>query len=105
MSAYCQWCHQEFERHRDGGSRQKFCSVECRTALRRAARRWALAELAASRVTLAEFKKASPTYTLIASRSEPSPIPRARKIAAVAGADAALTFPGKQSTESDARES
>jgi len=54
----CLWCGGPFQRH-DGGKPQRFCSEACRIALHRAARQWALSELAAGRVTLAQLKEGS----------------------------------------------
>ena len=52
----CEWCGEAYEPGGRGEPR-RFCSDRCRAALHRAARRWALGELEAGRVTVAQLKE------------------------------------------------
>jgi hypothetical protein len=51
----CDWCAGPVETG-GRGSAKRFCSSACRAAFHRAARRWALGELAAGRVTVAQLR-------------------------------------------------
>lgn len=52
----CPWCGRKFAPRR-GGKAQKFCSPQCKAALHRAARLWALAELDAGRLAITQLKE------------------------------------------------
>jgi hypothetical protein len=54
----CLWCSAPFRPRASGGSRQRFCSGLCRSELHDCARRWAIAEVDAGRLTPAELAKA-----------------------------------------------
>jgi len=54
----CPWCDRPFGARQTGGRAQRFCREECRRNFHAAARRWALAELAAGRLTISALKNA-----------------------------------------------
>ena len=49
----CLWCGKPYARRATGGQPQKFCSSACRRACHTAARRWAVRELEAGRLSVA----------------------------------------------------
>jgi len=57
MTALCLWCEGPLPAGRGRGSERRFCCSECRSAFHTAARRWALAEIAAGRLTVAQLKE------------------------------------------------
>jgi hypothetical protein len=65
----CLWCAHAFQPH-DGGKPQRFCSEACRIALHRAARQWALSELAAGRVTVAQLKECLASNVYVGYRGD-----------------------------------
>ena len=50
--AACLWCRAAYARRATGGRPQKFCGSGCRRACHAAARRWAVLELEAGRLTV-----------------------------------------------------
>lgn len=44
-AAACLWCGATYRRRTTGGSTQRFCATECRSAFHLAARRWALRQI------------------------------------------------------------
>ena len=60
MTAGCLWCSALLPAGRGRGSQRRFCSTDCRSAFHTAARRWALAEIAAGRLTVAQLKECRP---------------------------------------------
>ena len=57
--AACVWCESPYTARRGhGGPDQRFCSSECRAATHRAARRWAMREVAAGRLPVATLREA-----------------------------------------------
>ena len=57
MTALCLWCEGPLPAGRGRGSERRFCCADCRSAFHTAARRWALAEIAAGRLTVARLKE------------------------------------------------
>ncbi len=51
----CLWCGEPYARRATGGQPQKFCSSACRRACHIAARRWAVLELEAGRLTVSKL--------------------------------------------------
>lgn len=49
----CLWCGKPYARRATGGQPQKFCSSACRRACHTAARRWAVREIEAGRLSVA----------------------------------------------------
>jgi hypothetical protein len=49
----CLWCGGPYARRATGGQPQKFCSSACRRACHTAARRWAVREIEAGRLSVA----------------------------------------------------
>lgn len=80
----CLWCGDPFGRH-DGGQPQRFCSEACRMALHRAARQWALSELAVRRVSVAQLKEGLASNVYVGCRGDagsgPVPAPDAPRAA------------------------
>jgi hypothetical protein len=60
-TAICAWCGKRFSPRSSGGRPQRFCRPACRRVCHEAARTWALAELAAGRLTVADLRNAPPT--------------------------------------------
>jgi hypothetical protein len=56
----CSWCDRPFRARDSRGRAQRFCQPSCRRAFHAAARAWALDELAAGRVTVADIKNSLP---------------------------------------------
>jgi len=54
----CPWCDRPFGARQTGGRARRFCREECRRNFHAAARHWALAELAAGRLTISAIKNA-----------------------------------------------
>src|SRR3954451_21547262 len=63
----CAWCDRPFTPRQTGGHDQRFCRPSCRRALHAAARRWALAELAAGRLALSAIKNGLPATRALAT--------------------------------------
>jgi hypothetical protein len=77
-TADCAWCRRPYAVRR-GGRGQRFCTPSCRRACHEAARAWALAELAAGRLTLDPIRNAAPATCAFARRAEtPAPLPDSR---------------------------
>jgi hypothetical protein len=73
--AACLWCSRPFEPHR-GGSPQRFCGRECRTAFWSALRRWGDQAIADGVLTIAELKDGTPAAcTLLRQRDPPWALP------------------------------
>jgi hypothetical protein len=70
MTVLCLWCGQPFERRLSGGSPRRFCSSVCRAALHTAARKWALAEIDAGRLSVAAIKECRPDSVHAAARAQ-----------------------------------
>ncbi len=49
----CLWCSEPYARRATGGRPQKYCCSTCRRACHAAARRWAVSELEAGRLSVA----------------------------------------------------
>jgi hypothetical protein len=64
----CVWCERLFRPRKNGGRSQRFCRPSCRRAFHAAARTWALDELAAGRVTVADLKNRLHCNAHVASR-------------------------------------
>jgi hypothetical protein len=78
----CCWCNRPFRARRDGGRAQRFCRPSCRRAFHGAARAWALAELAAGRLTLADIKNGRPaTRAFLPASEEMGPGPPIAELA------------------------
>jgi len=77
MTARCLWCECELEAQTQRrGSPQRFCDAGCRAAFHKAARQWAVREIEAGRVTVAEIKMAAgKAYTLRPSPTRPDRLP------------------------------
>ena len=74
----CSWCDRLFRPRQSGGRAQRFCRPRCRQALHAAAQAWALDEIAAGRVTVADLKNGLPaTRALLPGTLSPSPVPEA----------------------------
>jgi hypothetical protein len=54
----CLWCRSTFQPRASGGSRQRFCSPQCRRECHDCARRWAVAEIDAGRLSTAQLTSA-----------------------------------------------
>jgi len=57
MTHSCLWCPTPLPAERGRGSARRFCSTDCRQAFHTAARRHALAEIEAGRLTVARLKE------------------------------------------------
>ena len=72
-SSVCQWCEQPF-RPRRGGSPQRFCGAECRTAFWTALRRWGERAVAVGILTIDEIRKSDlKACTLLPGCVPPAP--------------------------------
>jgi len=75
----CAWCGRRFGARQTGGHDQRFCRPFCRHALHATVRRWALAEVAAGRLSLAAIKTGLPATRALATgviSAAPAPEPR-----------------------------
>jgi hypothetical protein len=68
----CLWCGSSFEPRR-GGSPQRFCGRECRTAFWTALRRWGDQAIADGVLTIAELKGVATACTLLQRGSAAPP--------------------------------
>jgi hypothetical protein len=64
---YCPWCNRPVTPRQTGGRDQRFCRPSCRRAFHAAARTWALAELAAGRLTVAQIMNGLPATCALAT--------------------------------------
>jgi hypothetical protein len=69
--AACQWCERPFEPRR-GGSPQRFCGRECRTAFWSALRRWADRAISDGVLTSADIKDGTAAACTLVQRSNPT---------------------------------
>ena len=72
-STVCEWCEQPF-RPRRGGSPQRFCGVECRSAFWTALCRWGERAVAAGILRISDIRKSDlEACTLLPGRVHPVP--------------------------------
>jgi len=70
----CCWCKRQFQPRQSGGRPQRFCRPTCRRAFHAVARAWALDELAAGRLPVADLKDGlSTTRALVPTAFSISP--------------------------------
>ena len=55
--AACLWCGATYHRRTTGGSVQRFCSTECRSAFHLAARRWTLRQIDEGRLEVGSLRE------------------------------------------------
>ena len=55
--AACVWCEAKYRRRITGGSVQRFCSTDCRSAFHLAARRWALRQIDEGRLEVGRLRE------------------------------------------------
>jgi hypothetical protein len=67
----CLWCACSFEPRR-GGTPQRFCGVECRTAFWSALRRWGERAVAAGILTIADLQSDSAPACTLPERGKPT---------------------------------
>jgi hypothetical protein len=70
-SAPCQWCERPY-RTRRGGSPQRFCGRECRTAFWSALRGWGDGAIAAGVLTVADIKDGTAAACTLLQRGNPA---------------------------------
>lgn len=58
MQVSCLWCGRTFTPRATGGSPQRFCAGRCRNEFHDAARRWAIVEVIAGRLTTTQLASA-----------------------------------------------
>ena len=58
MQEFCLWCGRAFSPRLTGGSPQRFCAGRCRNEFHDAARRWAIVEVTAGRLSTTQLASA-----------------------------------------------
>lgn len=67
----CLWCGSAFKPRQSGGSVQRYCSTAHRIALHTAARKWAVREMEAGRLSVEAVSGSAPAaYTLVGAASQ-----------------------------------
>ena len=69
MSAICLWCGRVFLPRVTGGRKQRFCCAACRSEFHDCARRWAIAEVDAGRLTTGQLA-AAPKHNINVAQAD-----------------------------------
>ncbi len=56
MTKQCEWCQEEFQPRKSGGSPQKFCGKQCKRFFEKSIRQWAYLQHTQGKLNLYELQ-------------------------------------------------